>query len=116
MLKGLRVVELATHVAAPAAAGMMADWGALVVKVEKPEGDPMRAVRQDLLPDGALNPAFEMDNRGKRSIVLNINMSEGRDALIRLLRGADVFITNMRSRALRKARLDWETVRAENRD
>lgn len=92
----------------------MADWGADVIKIERPEGDPMRLGRKDVLPPGATNPAFELDNRGKRSVVIDIQREEGRDILLTLLRQADVFVTNMRPRALKKARLDWETVRQEN--
>src|ERR1700761_6582361 len=101
LLRGLKIVELATHIAAPAAAGLMADWGADVIKIEKPGGDPMRGGPADYLPDGATSPAFEMDNRGKRSIILDITGDRGRDILVTLLRDADVFITNMRPRALK---------------
>ena len=113
MLEGFKVVELATHIAAPGAAGMLADWGAQVIKIENPDGDPIRLGFETLTPDGD-SPVFQLDNRGKRSIVLDIQKPEGREALVRLIRDADVFLTNLRPRALKRARIDWETLRAEN--
>ena len=101
-LDGYRVVELGMWVAAPAAATMLADWGADVVKVESPAGDPnrytLRHVGQEV--DGA--PPFETDNRGKRSVVLDLRADEGRRALERLLARADVFVTNLRPGALER--------------
>ena len=80
---------------------MLAEWGAQVIKIEPPIGDPMRRFFDLALSDGhAGNPPFELDNRGKRSIVLDIQKPEGRDAAIRLAREADVFITNVRAAAL----------------
>ncbi len=80
MLRGLRVIELATYIAAPGAAGIMADWGADVIKIESPDGDPMRGFFDTLGSDQAANPIFELDNRGKRSVVLDIRTPAGRDA------------------------------------
>ncbi|MDP3747379.1 MAG: CaiB/BaiF CoA-transferase family protein [Phenylobacterium sp.] len=113
MLEGLKVIELATHIAAPAAGGMLAEWGADVVKVENPDGDPIRRGFEKLSPDGE-SPAFQLDNRGKRSAMLDIRQPEGREALLRLMRGADVFLTNVRPGALKRAGIDWESVRAAN--
>ncbi|HEY5071925.1 MAG TPA: CoA transferase [Caulobacteraceae bacterium] len=110
MLSGLKVVELATYIAAPAAGGIMADWGADVVKIEAPAGDPYRRGYEKLSPSG-VNPIFELDNRGKRSVVLDIATPSGREALLRLIGGADVFLTNLRPRALKRARIDWPSLR-----
>ena len=63
MLQGFKVVELSTHIAAPGAGGMLADWGADVIKVEGPEGDPIRRGFEHLTPDKE-NPGFQLDNRG----------------------------------------------------
>jgi crotonobetainyl-CoA:carnitine CoA-transferase CaiB-like acyl-CoA transferase len=72
-LVGLRVVEMGVWVAAPSAAALLADWGADVIKVEAPAGDPMRHVFGSLGIDSDMpNPAFALDNRGKRSVVLNL--------------------------------------------
>lgn len=69
-LEGFRVVELGVWVAGPAAGGILADWGADVVKVEPIGGDPGRMFQYMLGGDMPSNPVFEMDNRGKRSIAL----------------------------------------------
>ncbi len=114
MLKGLRVVELATYIAAPGAAGILADWGAEVIKVESPRGDPIRHFFSDLGEEFTTNAVFEMDNRGKRGVALDIARPEGRGALLRLIRAADVFLTNTRPGALKRARLDHDTLKAEN--
>jgi crotonobetainyl-CoA:carnitine CoA-transferase CaiB-like acyl-CoA transferase len=111
MLDGVRVIEMGLWVAGPAAAGILADWGADVVKIEPPSGDPMRAFFQ--LATGSKvdrNPPFDLDNRGKRSIVLDVRTAEGRDAADRLLARADVFITNFRPDALARLGLDPETL------
>ncbi|MEM7326029.1 MAG: CoA transferase [Actinomycetota bacterium] len=100
-LEGIRVIELAQWVAGPSTAGMMADWGADVVKVEPPTGDPQRNIFSSLGVENEIpNPTFAQDNRGKRSIVLDLRDDTGRETLERLLAGADVFITNLRPGAL----------------
>jgi crotonobetainyl-CoA:carnitine CoA-transferase CaiB-like acyl-CoA transferase len=101
-LAGLRVIELGVWVAAPSAAALLADWGADVVKVEPPSGDPMRSAFGSLGIGGgdAPNPAFAQDNRGKRSIVLDLRQVEARERLEELLATADVFVTNLRPDAL----------------
>jgi crotonobetainyl-CoA:carnitine CoA-transferase CaiB-like acyl-CoA transferase len=100
-LSGLRVIELGVWVAAPAAAALLADWGADVIKVEAPAGDPMRHVFGSLGIDSDMpNPAFSLDNRGKRSVVLNLRLHEDRERLEDLLASADVFISNLRPDAL----------------
>ena len=114
MLEGLKVVELATYIAAPGAAGVMADWGAEVIKIESPLGDPMRRFFESLSTDHAGNPVFEMDNRGKRSIALDIGKPEGRAVVAKLAAEADVFLTNVRPAALKRAALDFETLSAAN--
>jgi crotonobetainyl-CoA:carnitine CoA-transferase CaiB-like acyl-CoA transferase len=106
-LEGIRVIELAQWVAGPSTAGLLADWGADVVKVEGPDGDPQRAFFSALGIDKELpNPAFAQDNRGKRSVVLDLFSDEGRATFERLLEGADVFLTNLRPQALERMGLD----------
>ena len=100
-LHGLRVVELGVWVAAPAAGALLADWGADVIKVEPPTGDPMRSAFGSLgIGKEFPNPAFAQDNRGKRSVVLDLRQPDARDQLERLLSGSDVFLTNLRPDAL----------------
>ncbi len=113
MLDGLKVIELATYIAAPGAGGVLADWGADVIKVEAPDGDPIRAFHENIGTELEGNPVFDMDNRGKRGVALDIRKPEGRQALLRLLQDADVFLTNTRPGALKRARLDWDSLHAE---
>jgi len=116
MLEGLKVVEYATYIAAPGAGGIMADWGADVIKVEPPGGDPIRMFFASAgVDEEKINPVFEMDNRGKRGIILDTTKPEGRDALLRLIERADVFLTNVRPGGLKRAGLDPDTVRARNK-
>lgn len=114
LLQGLKVVEFASYIAAPGAAGILADWGAEVIKVERPEGDPMRHVFGDAKSALSGNPTFALDNRGKRAVTLDISKPEGRDALARLAATADVFLTNVRGAALKRAGLDEAALRADN--
>jgi crotonobetainyl-CoA:carnitine CoA-transferase CaiB-like acyl-CoA transferase len=112
MLETLKVVEFSTWVAGPSAAMVMADWGAEVIKVESASGDPVRnlfAAREDV----AGNPVFELQNRGKRSLVLDTGRPEGRAALLRVLADTDIFITNLRPGALKRARLDYDSIKAD---
>ena len=113
-MEGVKVVELGVWVAGPAAAGILADWGADVIKIEPPTGDPARMFGRMLGIDDWVSPPFEMDNRGKRSIVLDLTTDDGRASAFELLSGADVFLTNVRPSALRRTGLDFETVAARN--
>jgi crotonobetainyl-CoA:carnitine CoA-transferase CaiB-like acyl-CoA transferase len=98
---GLRVVELGVWVAAPAAGALLADWGADVIKVEPPTGDPMRNAFGSIgVGEDFPNPAFAQDNRGKRSVVLDLRHAEDRARFEELLARADVFLTNLRPDAL----------------
>jgi crotonobetainyl-CoA:carnitine CoA-transferase CaiB-like acyl-CoA transferase len=114
LLRGVKVVEFASYIAAPAAACMLGDWGAEVIKVERPGGDAMRAAFADVKSELKGNPTFDLDNRGKRAVVLDISKPEGRDALARLAADADVFITNVRAAALKRAGLDYDSLKAAN--
>lgn len=114
LLQGLKVVEFASYIAAPGAAGLLCDWGAQVIKVERPAGDPMRRALADTRTEIRENPTFEMDNRGKQAIALDISRPAGRDALVRLAEQADVFLTNVRLASLKRYGLDDEALRARN--
>jgi crotonobetainyl-CoA:carnitine CoA-transferase CaiB-like acyl-CoA transferase len=113
-MEGVRVVELGVWVAGPAAGGILADWGADVVKIEPPTGDPARMFGRMLSLEGGGSPPFEMDNRGKRSVALDLTTEEGRRHALELVSAADVFITNVRPGALRRIGLDFETVAVRN--
>jgi crotonobetainyl-CoA:carnitine CoA-transferase CaiB-like acyl-CoA transferase len=114
-LEGIRVVELATFVAAPSGGALLADLGAEVIKVEPPEGDfyrsslPRYGGYQSDFPEA---PPFHMDNRGKRSLALDLTRVEARDALLRVVDRADVFLTNMLPERRRRFGLDPESLLA----
>jgi crotonobetainyl-CoA:carnitine CoA-transferase CaiB-like acyl-CoA transferase len=114
MLEGLKVVEYATYMAAPGAGMILADWGAEVIKVEPPGGDPSRLFFASIGADAEVNPVFAFDNRGKRGIALDTAKPEGRAALLKLAAGADVFLTNVRPSALARAGLDYDSLAAAN--
>ena len=110
-LQGYRVVELGVWVAGPAAAGLMADWGAEVIKVEPPTGDPQRAIFGAFgIADQKGVPPFEIDNRGKQSVVIDLRTSDGLRSMHSLLDTADVFVTNVRPAALERLGLDHASV------
>jgi crotonobetainyl-CoA:carnitine CoA-transferase CaiB-like acyl-CoA transferase len=113
-LEGIKVIELGVWVAGPAAGGILADWGADVIKVEPPAGDPARMFGRMLGIESGVSPPFEMDNRGKRSIVLDLATDDGRATALDMISTADVFVTNIRPGALRRLGLDFETVAAAN--
>src|SRR4029453_15057504 len=97
-LEGIRVVELASFVAAPAAGALLADLGAEVIKVEVPWGEIYRHSLPRLAgyrSDFDLAPHFHMDNRGKRSVALDLALPAAVEALQRLVDRADVLLTNM---------------------
>lgn len=110
-LEGIKVVEMGVWIAGPAAGGILADWGADVVKIEPPGvGDPARLFRTMLGGDLPFNPIFENDNRSKRSIVIDLRTQEGLDIAFDLIRDADVFVSNIRPLALKRLGLDSETL------
>ncbi len=114
-MDGIRVVELAFWVAGPSAAGVLADWGADVVKIEPPDGDPFRGLFLNAAGlEVPANPPFELDNRGKRSIALDFRHPEAREIAARLIDRADVFVTNLRPGALERVGLDHPTLAARN--
>jgi crotonobetainyl-CoA:carnitine CoA-transferase CaiB-like acyl-CoA transferase len=113
-LEGVKVIELGVWVAGPAAGGILADWGADVIKIEPPTGDPARMFGRMLGIESGESPPFEMDNRGKRSIVLDLATDDGRAAALEIITTADVFLTNVRPGALRRFGLDFEAVAARN--
>jgi crotonobetainyl-CoA:carnitine CoA-transferase CaiB-like acyl-CoA transferase len=113
-LDGIRVVEMGVWVAGPAAGGILADWGADVVKIEPPTGDPARGFGAMLGGDMDNNPPFELDNRSKRSVVLDVTTEDGLARANDLIATADVFLTNIRPAALARLGLDADTLLARD--
>jgi crotonobetainyl-CoA:carnitine CoA-transferase CaiB-like acyl-CoA transferase len=110
-LQGVKVIEMGVWVAGPAATGLMADWGADVIKVEPPTGDPQRFVFGALgVADQKGVPPFEIDNRGKRSVVLDLRNNDDLQKMFALLEDADVFVSNVRPAGLARMGLDPESL------
>jgi crotonobetainyl-CoA:carnitine CoA-transferase CaiB-like acyl-CoA transferase len=116
VFSGVRVIELAQYVFVPGASVLLADQGAEVIKVETTgTGDPYRTLRVgDGREVGSVNLMMEQNNRGKKSIALDLKSPEGREALLALVRTADVFMTSLRPKAIRSLGLDVEDLRAHN--
>lgn len=114
MLQGIKVVEYATYMAAPGAGCILADWGADVIKVEPPQGDPIRGFFDTIGADVSDNPVFDFDNRGKKSIVVDTTKPEGVEILKKLVAEADVFLTNVRPGGLERSGLDYDSLKAIN--
>ncbi len=103
-LSGIRVIDLTMWFQGPVAGQLLADFGAEVIHVERPQGGDLgRGVRSiKALPVGDWNQYFLVINRNKKSLALDLNKPEGRDVLYRLAREADVFLTNVTAENLRK--------------
>jgi crotonobetainyl-CoA:carnitine CoA-transferase CaiB-like acyl-CoA transferase len=108
MLDGIKVIEYATYMAAPGAGSILSDWGAEVIKVEPPSGDPIRNFFSTIGTDIQDNPVFDFDNRGKKSIVLDTRTEDGQKILRELAADADVFLTNVRPGGLERSGLDYQ--------
>lgn len=116
-LEGIKVVELAMWVAGPSTAAVLSDWGAEVIKLEDPKGgDPIRAMTTRSLEDAnaRVRPGFELDNRNKRSVAVDLRRAPGQEFAGRLLERADVFVTNLRLDALERMGLGYERLAAYN--
>jgi crotonobetainyl-CoA:carnitine CoA-transferase CaiB-like acyl-CoA transferase len=109
ILDGIRVLDVGSFVFGPAAATVMADFGADVLKIEPPKtGDPYRYLHQmPPLPKSDVDYCWLLTGRGKRSVALDLKDPEARDVLLRLVREADVFVTNYPLRVLEDLRLGW---------
>jgi crotonobetainyl-CoA:carnitine CoA-transferase CaiB-like acyl-CoA transferase len=111
-LSGVRVIEIGRFAAGPACATVLADWGADVIKIEPPGGDPARG--RGVIEAGdtpRVNPRFEVHNRSRRSVVLDLCQPAGRAAADRLLAAADVLVTNLSPPALRALSVDAPALR-----
>ncbi|MFG1357582.1 CaiB/BaiF CoA transferase family protein [Xanthobacter pseudotagetidis] len=107
-LEGIRIIDMTTVMMGPFATQILGDLGADIVKVEAPGGDSMRAVGP--ARHEGMGPLFLNANRNKRSIVLDLKRPGGRDILLRLVSGADVFVFNARPKAMARLGLSYEEV------
>jgi formyl-CoA transferase len=116
LLSGLRVIDCSTYIAGPAAAVILSDFGADVIKIERPPyGDPYRyLVQVPGMPVSDQNYCWILDDRNKRSVALNLADAEAREALLKLVRSADIFITNYQPQLQRKFRLEYADLSATN--
>jgi crotonobetainyl-CoA:carnitine CoA-transferase CaiB-like acyl-CoA transferase len=116
MFSGVRIVELAYYVFVPGAATLLADHGADVIKIESVgTGDPYRTL---VVGDGRevqdANLAMEQNNRGKRSVALDLKSPEGREIFFDLIRTADIFLCGLRPKAVKSLKIDVDDLRAVN--
>lgn len=118
VLKGVRVLEVASWGFVPSCGAVLADWGAEVIKVEPAKtGDPMRGLMTSgVMPDAMKNSnfMFEFPNRGKRSIGIDLETPEGHALLMRLVEKSDVFLTSYLPPVRRKLKVDVADVQAVN--
>jgi crotonobetainyl-CoA:carnitine CoA-transferase CaiB-like acyl-CoA transferase len=113
-LEGIRVLDLTIWQQGTYATAVLADLGADVIKIEEREsGDPGRGAWAS--PETGLSAYFEAHNRGKRSIAIDLKHPDGHGACMRLVAGADIFVTNFRIGAVKRLGLDYESLREANR-
>ena len=112
-LEGVKVVEMATFIAAPAVGRILADLGAEVVKIESAKGDNLRytAPNEGRPLDPHEDTNFDLENAGKKGIVVDLRTEAGTEILFKLLESADVFITNWRPQALERKKLTYEDLK-----
>jgi crotonobetainyl-CoA:carnitine CoA-transferase CaiB-like acyl-CoA transferase len=118
LLAGVRVVELSMYAFAPSASAVLADWGAEVIKVVPPgTADPMKGNPIARLPDKDVGVSFmwEILNRGKRCVGIDVSTEGGRDVLLELVAKSDVFITNLLPGARRRFHIDSDDLFAVNK-
>lgn len=110
ILSGLRVIDCGTYIAGPAAGAMLSDFGAEVIKIERPPyGDPYRYLQHmPGMPVSNQNYCWILDDRNKKSIALDLCDAEAHQVLLKLVATADIFITNYQPQSLRKFKLTYE--------
>ena len=107
-LQGIKVVDMTTVLMGPYATQMLGDYGADVIKVEALEGDVTRLIGPTRHP--GMGPVFLNTNRSKRSICLDLKKPAGRDVVLRLIKGADVLVYNVRPQAMARLQLGYDVV------
>ena len=107
-LTGVRVLEVANWFAAPAGCALLADFGADVIKIEPPGGEPLRGYLPQAGIEAPFNFAFELPNRGKKGMTLNLGPPEAREILYRLVKESDVVVTNLLPRRRERYGLTYQ--------
>lgn len=111
-LAGVRILDLTTVVMGPFATQILAELGADVIKIEPPEGDNMR--HPGPMKHAGMGHLHLHLNRGKRDLVLDLKQPEGREALLRLAKHADVLVYDVRPAAMARLGLAYDDLRAVN--
>jgi crotonobetainyl-CoA:carnitine CoA-transferase CaiB-like acyl-CoA transferase len=111
-LAGIKVIDMTTVLMGPYATQTLGDYGADVIKVESPEGDVTRLIGPTRHP--GMGPVYLNTNRSKRSICLDLKKPAGREAVLRLLKNADVLVYNIRPQAMARLNLGYDVVAALN--
>lgn len=111
-LDGLRIIDLTSVLMGPFATQVLGDLGADVIKIESPQGDTVRHIGPTRNP--AMSAGFLHVNRNKRSVVLDLKQAQDRQAVLELVKTADVFVSNVRPAAMARLQLGYEEVRAAN--
>jgi crotonobetainyl-CoA:carnitine CoA-transferase CaiB-like acyl-CoA transferase len=115
ILEGLKVIEMGNNIAIPAAGAIMGDWGADVIKVEPLGGEMMRGMgRVQGVQMGSVNMQFELLNRDKKGLALDLKKPQGTKIIHQLVESSDVFIANYEVSALKKLHLDYQTLSQVN--
>ena len=117
VLEGLKVLSMELMEAIPAATVWMADWGADVIKIEPLTGDQFRGTRRIQgasayidINGAVVNPRFEIINRAKKSIALDLKQDAGREIVYKMVKNADIFMTNNEAKALANLKMEYETL------
>ena len=121
ILDGLRIVEMGHVAAIPMAGAMLAEWGADVIKLEPLEGEFGRhtimsyGISRELDLDGReVNYIFELHNRSQRGIAIDMKKPGGKEAVLRLIAKADIFMTNYEVGTLKKLEMDYASLSKVN--
>jgi crotonobetainyl-CoA:carnitine CoA-transferase CaiB-like acyl-CoA transferase len=114
LLEGIRVIDLTTSIAGPYGTMLLSDFGAEIIKVERPEGDDARHWGPPFLNGNSL--WFSSVNRNKKSVVLDLRSDQGRADLVELIRSSDVVVTNQPPDVQKKLKLDHDSIKAIRED
>ena len=115
MLEGIRVVSMGVVIAGPAASAILADWGADVIKVEPLTGEMFRGTtRAQGVSTGAVNSLIQVFNRNTKGLAIDLTKEAGRNTFYKLITKADVFISNYEPAAIKKLKVDYESLRQVN--